>query len=58
MKNYDLTTQNIYILSNLWQKEHTDTIPQGKLFIVIKSDNSFGKGKLKLQYRNWHFSTS
>ena len=32
------------------KKEHTDTIPQGKLFIVIKSDNSFGKGKLKLQY--------
>ena len=30
------------------KKEHNETITQGKLFIVIKSNNSFGKGELKL----------
>ena len=45
-----MTSQNINILLICGKKEHTDTISQGKLFIVIKCQNSFGKGKLKLQY--------
>ena len=49
MKKYDLTTQYINMFFLICgKKEHTETIPQGKLFIVIKSDNSFGKGELKL----------